>query len=144
MIEIVEIKENDEKKQVGISDNCNKVFVFRDRTGTLGVIQFSVMQPKVALLMKLDVKHANSLTEDLIVDGLIRTACHTFQREHIHWIVAENEIVYQNKLSAAFFAPLSAMREAIPDEILSKIIKYHNKCHVMKTDMIYKGCCKGD
>ncbi len=142
MIEILEAKNKDEKEQLGISGDSDRMFVFRDRTVTLGVIQFSVKYPMVPLLLKLEVIHTNGLTSDLIFDGLIRTACHTFQRENLTWIIADEKMVREHVLLSSFFEPLLTIKETMPDEITAVLLTIHPECYVMKTDMIYKGCCK--
>ena len=143
MIEILELKNSTEKNTKEMSDDNLRRFIFRDGKRTLGSLQLKLIHPQVASLLKLETTETSELTEDVIVDGLIRTACHTFQIENIPFIAVEGKTADEHVLLTKYFTPLDKISEAAIDEKMTMMINDHHQGYLLKTDMIYQGCCKG-
>lgn len=143
MIEIMEIKTNTEEVGKTLSDDKERRFIFLDGGIRRGAIHFITWLPEMMFLNKVEVNHENSPESEIIVDGLFRAACNKFQKENIIWIIAEKEMIHMHNLLSVFFTPLSQRSELMNKEALKDTLVPDTAYYVMKTEMIYKECCKG-
>lgn len=143
MIEILELKDGLEKNASGMSDDNLRRFILRDDNKNLGSIQFKLIHPKIAFLLSLETTENSLLSVDMIVDGLVRTACHTFQTEGIPLISTELETINKHLLLSTYFTPLEKISEVTRDEKMTTFLNIHHQAYAMNTNMIYQSCCKG-
>ena len=143
MIEILELKNSDAKSSSGIPNDNLRRFIIREGNKTMGSIQFQRIHPQIAFLLKLEITDNSVLSVDVIADGLIRTACHTFQMENILLISADREVIEKDHLLTQYFTPLEKIAEVTSDETMTAFLHVHHQEYALKTDMIYQGCCKG-
>lgn len=143
MIEILEIREKREKQEIGMRKD-NRVFIFRDGKDQLGSLHFSHINPHLVKLTLLEISDSASLTHDLILDGLLRTACHSFHTAKIYGVIVEEEKCCEHNLKGLGFTPVAELGDEIASEIEPAFVSGQEQQYcLMKTDMIYKGCCKG-
>ena len=143
MIEILEMKKNKEMHQVEMENEVSRVFVFRDGQTQLGSLHFIRLHPHLVKLTTLEFSDAPTLSRDLILDGLLRTACHTFHSEKIFGVIVEEEQCREHNLNANYFTPMAEIMDEMAGEIEPDFTAGREPFYLMKTDMIYKGCCKG-